>query len=165
MNLRTQLKEYWMTRDLREQRLLFLGAGVLLVFLIYAFIYTPIETHIETQRQDVLEKQDTLRFIKQVSPQLQAQSRAKPISSTALLSAIQEAFARPPFQAFPSQLSQSNPTDIDIQFQKVPFNVLLNWLWQFSRTYQIQIKSLEAQKTDVSGVCQVHLVLQTGLPK
>ncbi len=160
MNVIHQANDYWQKLAQREQLALMIGGFFLGIFLIYQFIYAPIQNAITYQQQALEDAQETLNWIQKVTPQIQNASHAKPIQSTALLSVLQNELSNQSFKTFPYQLSQSNATDIDLRFQKAPFNELMIWLWKLSKQYVFEINTLQAKRTEIAGVCEVHIILK-----
>jgi general secretion pathway protein M len=156
---------YWNRREKNEQKALIAGCVIVFIYAIYIFIYTPIQTMTTTQRLQLQDKRETLNWIQKVRPQIQQTSHAVPIQTTELLSIVQKTLSQAPFKSFPSQLNQSNISDVEVKFQRVPFNALIKWMWDLNEHYQLNIKLFEAQISDIPGVCQAHVILSSTAPR
>lgn len=149
------MKTHWDNLNEREQKMLVLGGGCLVVFLIYILLYAPLLGSVRDKTKQLAEKKDTLTWMQQAHQQRQSIKTPQTLSNSKLLSVLAEQLKSTSFRTFPYQLQQTGSGDIQLSFEQVPYNAFVAWLWSLKQTYAFSVKQFNAQRTDRSGVVKV----------
>lgn len=128
----------------RERWMVYIGTTCLILTLGYTCIYSPLHQAIETNQASLADKIATLKWMKQVQQTPHTQS-AKHLSQTQLLATLTDALNHTNFKTYPYHLAQTANGDIELKFDKVPFNRFLTWAWELNQHYQFNIKQLNAE--------------------
>lgn len=153
--------QYWTNLNERERLLGSLGALILIIYLFYRLIYAPLSGAVHNKSLELLEKQSTLSWMKEVQQQIKKEIPLQRISNAKLLSLIDNQLREGDLKQFAYQLQQTNTGEIQLSFEKVPFNSLLNWLWKLQNHFTITLKQLNAEKVDLAGMTKLNLIIST----
>jgi general secretion pathway protein M len=153
------ITNYWNNLNERERWMAAAGVILVLVYLFYLLIYSPLTTAVNTKSQLLIEKKETLAWMQQIAKKPKHQGKVETTNNTQLLALVSSQLNDKPFKQFPYQLQQTGPGDIQLSFDRVPYQPFLNWLWALSNHYAITIKQFTAEQTDTPGVVKLLLVI------
>lgn len=137
------------------------GFGVLFCFcyLFYLLFYAPLVRGVHEKSLQLVEKQETLIWMRQVRQRHQVTKAPEVLSNAQLLTLLATQLQTTSFQRFPYQLQQTGVGDIQLSFEQVPFNSFITWLWTINQKYAISIKQFSAERTDSPGIVKMLIVL------
>lgn len=152
------ITSYWNNLNDRE-RLLAVIAGLLgLGYLLYLLVFSPLDKALTNRKQDLLEKKETLTWLQTIdAPSSQQSKKQQVLSNAQLLAQIGDQLAKSSFKQSSYQLQQTSAGEIQLSFEKVPFNPFLTWFWNLSADYAITIKQLSVEKTETAGIVKLLL--------
>lgn len=150
---------YWHNLNERERWMLGIGLISTLLYLFYTLVYSPLVTAVDNKTRQLLEKKETVAWMQSIRKQPTNKTTAQTINSAKLLALIGEQLKQNHFRPFPYQLQQTGAGDIQLSFERVPFNQFLSWLWSLSQSYAISLKQLTAERTDRPGVVKLMVVI------
>ncbi|AHE66507.1 type II secretion system protein GspM [Legionella oakridgensis] len=153
------MKTYWDNLNDRERWMLGVGVVSCFFYLFYLLFYAPLVNAVKERTQQVAEKKETLVWMQQVRRQYKVSKAPNTLSHTELLTLLAKQLNHPSFQQFPYQLQQTGAEDIQLSFERVPFNVFLNWLWSLNKRYAILIKQFNVERSDTQGVVKLQVVI------
>ncbi len=153
------IANYWNNLNERERWLVGIGSVCILIYLFYLLIYSPLTTAVNDKTQQLIEKQETVAWMQQVRQQTKIKSKAQPISNTKLLALIGNQLNDKPFRQFPYQLQQTGPGDIQLSFDRVPYQQFLSWLWTLNNEYIFTLKQFTAEQTATPGVVKLLVII------
>lgn len=154
-----RIQSQWQSISLREQRLVLIAAGVLLLSLLYWGIVVPIQAQAEQARAALVSERKVYNELQQKRNhimQLRSQSgrsrqavasRSQPLNQVIAASAGE----------FNLTITRLQPGEDSVQLglEPLPFNQLLRWIEQLSQLHGIQVARLSTEATDTAGVVQV----------
>lgn len=152
------LSEFWTARDTRERSMLTLGAGVVVLGLIYALLIDPALTG-----RDQLNK--NLPVLRQQVAQLQALSveattfSGRPAPAVSIISRerIESALVGKGIKPLSVTLSGDQTT---VQLAAVSFSATLDWLGEMQRTAQLSVVDANIVALAQPDMVNVTLVLR-----
>lgn len=153
------MKHYFSTLNDREKWMLVVGGLCLILYLYYLFAYAPLSKQTDEKRNQLVEKIETLEWMKQVQQQAHSSPIKKSLDHSQMMTLIASQLKENPLLKFPYQLQQINSGDIQLSFDKVPFKLFLLWLEKMSKEYSIKIKQLDVDPTKVPGVTRLVLIM------
>lgn len=162
-----RLKAWWATLALREKQAVAAGSVVVLLFLIYEIIWSPIVDGAENMRKRIAADQKTLVWMQSADKaldKLEKQSSVKTSSTSpvALLALLQKKLLQAGFDEAAVQLKQSSNDSIDMHFQKVPFDSIMKLLLSIVKEFNVTITQMSAVAGNTPGVVDADLVLRIG---
>lgn len=150
---------YWNNLNIRERWAAIIGGGAALLYIFYAFVYSPLADAVTDKSIQLTEKQSTLAWMKQVKKTSSTVDKPKPINNSRLLTMIATNLRADNYQKFTHELQQTGQGDIQLSFERVPYNLFLTWLWQLYSGYTISLKQVSIEKTDTAGVVKVLVII------
>lgn len=156
--MKVRLVQMWQQLNERERNLLRWGGVFLGVYLSYA-IYACLSEAVTENTQSFAEKKETLAWIKQAETQFQAKKTSATLDKSKGLTVLSEQLKSASFHAFPYQLQQLNEDELQLSFEKVPYNACLAWLALMSKKYGITVKELQADRTEIQGLVKLRLIV------
>ncbi len=149
------MKAYWDSLNDRERWMLGVGGVFCALVLMYMLLYAPMINAVHHKTQELLEKQETLVWMQQAHQQRKVIKVPQVLSNSKLLSVLADELKSTSFQTFPYQLQQTGVGDIQLSFDKVPYNAFVTWLWSVKQNYAFSIKQFNTQRTVTPGVVKV----------
>ncbi|KTD35788.1 general secretion pathway protein [Legionella nautarum] len=153
------IANYWHNLNERERWMAIIGSICMLIYLFYLLVYSPLTTAVSTRSKELREKQETLIWMQQVRQQPRSQKTAQAINNTKLLALIGNQLSSNSLQKFVYQLQQTGSGDIQLSYDRVPYNLFLSWLWALSNDYAISFKQFSAERTDTPGIVKLMVVI------
>ena len=155
------MKAYWNNMNERERWMLGIGGVFLFFYVFYLLLYAPLTQSVHDKTQQLIENQETLAWMQQVSRHYKAKNPPKKLTNSKLLTVLAKQLNISSFKQFPYQLQQTGVSDIQLVFDKVPYNAFVAWLSSMSEKYAISIKQLNAEKTATPGVVKMMVILNS----
>lgn len=154
------MKHYFNTLNERERWMLIVSGLCLLFYLYYFWMYVPLSHYRNQKINQLTEKMETLQWMRQVNRQERGALK-KTGDSSQLLTLIASALKHNRALRFPYQLQQIGSGDIQLRFEKVPFQFFLKWLDNISKKYTITIQQLDVDPTSTPGLVRLMIILKT----
>lgn len=159
------MKEFWLNLSQRDRLALLAGTIVFTCYLMYILIYSPLQTSVASKYEQLNDKQQTLAWLKQVQPQISKNTATKINDNGQLLSLISSNLTSSDLKKFPYILQQTGGGDIQLDYDAIPYNAFLQWLWTLSQHYSFTIKQLTVHRTKTVGVVQLSLTITSNAVK
>lgn len=153
------MTNYWRNLNERERLMLIIGGACSMVFLFYLLVFSPLVDGVQYKTEQLIEKQETLSFLIKAKKQQKMVKKVQKLSQSKLLTVFTEQLATSSFQQSAYQVQQTASGDIQLSFDAVPFNQLLNWLWSINQQYSFVIKQFHVERTPLSGVVKTLLII------
>jgi general secretion pathway protein M len=156
------MKQHWDQFNKREQTTMLIGGGVLALLLFVFFVWRPMLAQTQHLKSKISTGQQTLAWMQKAIPELKAQkpkTTRQVIEPDAFLSTMSASLSASKIQNKPSKFSQSADNKLDIQYDSVGFNHLVDWLAAVSQRYQVRIVQLDVEHTDKPGMVKTQLKL------
>ncbi|MEW6992202.1 type II secretion system protein GspM [Colwelliaceae bacterium 6441] len=148
------MKAWWLELNSREQRLIGSLAVLLAIFLLYNFIWQPLNESIEKGEKKLARQQALLSFVTSETARYKAAKKVTGNNaSSGSLSSIINRSARQNNITITRVQPQSQ--DMQVWIDNVAFIKLLKWLEQLSTNEGIQIKTIDLTKSEQAGQVQV----------
>lgn len=153
------ISNYW--NNLNERERWMAGAGLLILFLylFYLLAYSPLANMVNTKSNQLAEKQETLIWMEQVRHKPKDRKPIQLITNTKLLALIGNQLSNNSLKPFAYQLQQRGSGDIQLSFERVPYNLFLSWLWTLGNDYSITLKQFTVEHSNTPGVVKLLLII------
>ena len=153
------MKVYWSNLNERERWIVGLGVVFCAIYMFYLLFYAPLASAVRYKSQQLAEKQETLVWMQQVHQQHTAKKAPQSLTSSKLLTVLAEQLNTTSFKRFPYQLQQTGASDIQLIFDKVPYNAFMAWVWSVNEKYTISIKQLNVERTASPGIVKLMIII------
>lgn len=143
----------------RERRALIIGGVGLVLYLAY-IIYRPLHESVLENETLLSQKIATKNWMKGAEARYVFQEKGvAALDSARVLRVFSDALSHASFHTFPYQLQQLEDGALQLSFESVPYSAFLKWLWSMGQKYKMEVKAFSAEKTEVSGLVRVQLIL------
>ena len=154
------MKNQWPHYSIREKQFILGGTFLILVFLIFALIYLPLQNKISTLHNEMLQNQKLLSWMQDVDQQLEkTQRKFQPLQNDALLSRIQLLLNRSSLMSKLGQMQQINSDTIELSFKEIEFTALMNWLSDIYNQQGVHVTKISIKASQNPGIIDANLSL------
>ncbi len=158
------LKMWWTNLSLREKQMVSLGGIVVGMFLIYVLIWSPFTNHLEHLRNQISNQEKLLLWLQTTDKNIQLLTKPAPSQTTksnvALLGVVQTHVNKNPVGNNISQLQQVDSETVQMRFQHVSFDTLIQWLTQLWQDTGLIISQSTITATGGVGDVDAEIVLK-----
>lgn len=152
-----KLQGWWQGISPREQRLVAVGGGILLLGLCYWAIWQPIASRITERERQVLNQQQTLAWLKEKGQEVLSMqgSQGRRIDTSGTLEGVVNRTAFD--QKIKIARLQPQGQELQVWIDTVPFDTLLLWLATLSDQYGVQVQIIEVARENLApGLVKVR---------
>lgn len=147
------------TLNARDRFALFVGMAVLILFMFYQFIYSPLVDNLELKTNQLKENKSTLTWLRTVERSATSAKKLQNINKARLLSLIGTEVHSDALQTYKAEVLQTGTHDIQLAFEQVPYHQIILWLWHLNNKYAIRFKQISIEKTDSPGLIKLLAVI------
>ena len=145
----------WQQLTLREQRIVIALGIVLGIYVLYSFVWQPVQSNLVKTQQKLSRQQELLTWVsKNTARYQQAKKTGNVSNSGGSLSSIVNRSARN--KGITVTRMQPQNDDIQVWIDEIPFNTLLQWLEQLSSNEGLHVKAIDMTTTDKLGVVRIR---------
>lgn len=155
----TRVQEFWQHLSDRDRAVLGVGIICCILFIFYSLCYSPLMTAVEKKTSQFTEQAATLTWMQSAQVQYKSAASTEKINRAQLLTVVAKQLNTGELQQFTYQLQQTATQDIELSFERVPFNIFVQWLWHINQKYPFIIKMCKVENTNIQGVVKLNLVL------
>ncbi len=142
------MKTWWSGLSEREQRLVGMAGGALLLALLYWGAWQPFMDRLEQGKRRVASQQQTLDWMQaqgQLVQRLQGNRGRRPDLSTPLDAVVSKTAGQ-----FQLQITRRQPSgqQLQLEMDQADFNQLLGWLQQLEEAFGIRVQLMELSALD-----------------
>ncbi len=158
------MKQWWLHLSQQEKRTLSMGSIAIAIFIIYTWIWSPLDNKISTMRTQVEQNQKLLAWMQLADKQLE--NSTKPIqtassthASASLLSLTQNQIKQSTFANQLYQLRQADSDSVQLSLKQVDFDKLIIWLNDSWREQGLTVAQLTVAPSETPGIVSAELQL------
>jgi general secretion pathway protein M len=161
------MKDWYESLDVRERRILFAGAAVLVVALLYLLAWEPLVNKISVLEKSNQENQKLLSWMEQSAveaKQLQVKLKSSGASGRSkgqsLLGTIDRTAKTNKLAKSVKRVQPDGQTKARVWLENVSFDSMVSWLEKLQRQQGIRIVTSVIEKQDEPGLVNARLVLE-----
>lgn len=159
-----KLKEWWSGLGLRERKAIGLATIALSVFILYQFVWSPLDEAASALRKEIASSEKNLVWMQNANNEIkkhtqQNKPNEKVSSPVVMLGLLQKEIDHAGLQQYLTQLKQNNNDAIEIHFQKVQFDALMKLLLEVSQKHGAEIIQMSAV-TDAPGLVNADILVK-----
>lgn len=148
------MKDKWQQLDAREQKTVLCLVPVLIIFILYSFIWQPLNESLAKNEAKLVRQQALLMWVKENTDRFKAQAGGNKRSRDSSASSIVNRTSKQ-YQITLSRI-QAQGKNVQVWIDEVPFSSLLGWLEQLSSKEGLSVINIDLSVTDKSGVVKVR---------
>jgi general secretion pathway protein M len=149
------MKEKWQSLNQREQSLVIAMIVFVGVFILYQFIWQPINNSIIDKQKKIERYQELLFWVNEKKAEYNSYAKINQggSSNVSLSSVVNRSATKHKIS-----ISRIQPQGIEISvtIDEVPFDYVMDWLKQMAITEGVIIKAIDLASTDINGVVKVR---------
>lgn len=153
------MKAYLSTLNERERMMVFGAVFCVLFYIYYFLLYSPLAFKVKERTDQLIEKSQTLEWMSKVAQKKPSSEKKQSLDNGQLLTLLDSKLKDNPALKYPYNVQQTSSGEVQISFDKVPFNSFIEWLSQINQRYIIKVKQLEVTKTATPGISQLMIVI------
>ncbi len=159
------MKEWWSNLNLREKRIVSLGAAAIVIALVYLVLWSPLASSIDNFRDHIKHNQDLLLWMQTADKNIQAIEKIgkKPEThrTASHLSIVENYLKQSPLAKNITQLVQADNDSVKLGFQRVDFDLLMTWLTELWQQQGLIITQFTVKPDNAPGMVTGELILSS----
>lgn len=161
-----KLKDWWSNLAARERQAVTIGSLLTLVFCLYQFVWSPLSASATTLRQRLVAQEKLLVWMQAANAELQKHTNESTAQKTVFsspvvaLGVLQREITRAGLDQYVTQLKQASNETIEMHFQKLQFDKLMELLEVLNTTQKISIVQMSVAADTSPGIVAADLVLK-----
>ncbi len=157
------MKQWWLELSRQEKQSVGAGSIAIAIFIIYAWIWSPLDHKITSMRTQIVQNQKLLTWMKAADSQLtHSASQIKstsPHASASLLSLAQNQIKQSPLSNQAYQLRQAESDSVQLSFKQVDFDKLITWLTEIHQQQSLMVTQLTVAPGETPGMVSAEIQL------
>lgn len=153
------MKNYLNTLNERERWMVISSVVCVIAYIYYLFLYSPLSNRVAEQSIQLIEKRDTLAWMRKIREQSHTTNKKESLNNGQLLTLLATQLKSNQTLKFPYQLQQTGSGDIQLTFDTVPFQMLMTWLIKINQQYSITMKQFDVDRTESPGVTKLMIIM------
>ena len=158
------MKNYLSNLNERERWMVIITALCVFFYCYYLLLYAPLNNKLTQKSAQLIEKTETLNWMKTVEKGHTNQSK-QAVDNSQLLTILADQLKEYANPKFPYQLQQTGSGDVQLTCDAVPFKLFMSWLAKINSKYTITIKQFEVGKTETAGVTKLMIIMSAETSK
>lgn len=157
------LRHAFEQRDVREQRMLLIGAIALAVTVFYLAVWEPISIARAEAARELADARDIAQRIEDIAatrpPQGPSQARSNANSDRSLLARVDQLVRGSALDKAPERMTPDGDDAVRIWFEETPFEGLLRWLADLEQRSDMRLESADIER-DGEGTASARLQVE-----
>ncbi len=150
-------KEWWAQASSRDQLALIFGGGALALYILIMVVLVPVQNMRAKEETKNNALRSSLESVRGLAAQVMAQKNpgAKKGNAGSLEKTVQQSFSAKGLQV--ASMSASGDDGVRLRFDDVPFENVLDWLYEMEITHNYRVKDLSVTSASNPGLVSVNL--------
>lgn len=160
-----KFKDWWSHLAMREKQAILLGSAVILLFIVYQWIWAPLLAGKESLKKQIEIQTKTYIWMKaadQACAKIEKQTlnKNKPVPPVVFLGMMQKQIEQAGLEQSLSQLKQSTNESIEMHFQKVEFDKLMQLLIVTLKGQSVSVAQMSVLAESDPGLVNADITLK-----
>ena len=157
-----QFKEWYNGLEQTEKQLVQAASILLALLILYFALIKPLGDSVDSLQQQVKSRQSSVEQWKSNMPLLvKSRKSGGNSNATQSLSNVITSSSRR-YQLRVSRVQEKNPNEMQVWFDKVPFNNFLRWVAELENKYQVTVDSVNVRSKDRDGLSSIDIKILRG---
>lgn len=161
------MKQWWHNLTPREQKVVMIGATILLIIVVHFFIWSPLSDSVDLLQQNVAQDKELLAWMKMNLPKIDTAkigaNSAHPVNPADMFATVQQSLTTSGLKSVTQNIEQQKVGVIEVSFNAVGFDNLMDWLIILHRDFVITPIEVHLDKIAEEGTVKGEVVLQSNL--
>ena len=162
------MKAWLENLDPRERLMVVAGAALLVLFLLYILVWSPLHSGYDSMRTTVEEQRATALWMQQSAQTLQGLKRsggrsAQGLGGRSLLSIADSTARAGGLGPALKRVEPEGGDSVRVWLDGAPFDVLVKWLGTLSTIHGVNAETVTMARSDAAGRVNARLTLQASI--
>ena len=157
------IKTWWHHLSDREKNIVGLGGALVLIFLVYVLIWSPLSNAVDSKRQAIVSQKQLLHWMQGAKSRIQRYRNAgidiTQTQTKLLLSLTETSLSQQHLTQYIQSVQQPQSHTLALTFKAVPFDPFIHWTQTLWHHHAIAVKSIDVMKTKIPGLVDIDIVL------
>lgn len=156
---------WWQAQSVRDQRVLLIGAGIVVIVLVWVVVWHPLALRRAQLTEQLDGARRDLAFMRVSAAEIErlrtAGTRTRADRQGKSLLALADATARGGgLEGVLKRIEPIGPRSVRASFEFAAFDSLTNWLEALASDYGIQVTDFSADRVDATGLVNARITLE-----
>ncbi len=159
------IRHFWEGLQPRERISLMLGAGAVLILLLWLLLVEPYRTSVQRLEQSVAARQADLQWMGAAAAELRQLRGSAPSTSMAgqsLLSLADSTARRHGLGEVMNRVQPEGQESVRVWLEGAPFDDVMRWLGALNRQHGVVVSAVVVEPRPQPGLADVRVVLREG---
>ncbi|HHZ88501.1 MAG TPA: type II secretion system protein M [Chromatiaceae bacterium] len=162
------MKQWFLNLEKREQRIVSIGAPLLLVFLIYSFGWQPISESVELLKTQTQSQTQTLQWMRKAAVEVKqlrgnTTQRARIPAGQSLLAVIDKTTQTAQLGKAVKRIQPKGKNGVQIRLEQAAFDNMIDWLNKLKTQQGISITTISIERLDTPGLVNARISLASSV--
>jgi len=148
------MNTWWQQLNLREKKFILVMVPLVVVFIVYSFVWQPINNNITKSEKKMARQQQLLSWVKENTQRYQQAKLSGGAKTKGSLSSIVNRTAGS--HKITITRMQPQGDNIQVWIDEIAFNKLLQWLEQLSSTEGLYVTNIDLSDAGKPGIVRVR---------
>lgn len=163
------MKQWFLSREPREQRTLMLGGTALALILLYTMVWEPITSRVPEVRETLEQKHADLRWMKQAAArartlQNRQQQSARPITEQSMLTLVDRTAQQAQIREKLRRIQPEGNDRVRLWIEQAAFDQIIRWLASLQEEHGIHVESLTLERETEPGIVNARIIVSSVRP-
>ncbi len=145
---------WWQQLNLREKKLVLAMASLVIIFILYSFVWQPLNDNIAKAEKKIARQQQLLSWVQENTQRFQQAKSSGGKQASGSLSSIVNRTASSKNITITRMQPQGD--NIQVWIDEIAFNQLLQWLEQLSTNEGLRVTNIDLSDAEKPGVVRVR---------
>ena len=152
-----KLIAWYSSLEVREQRMVGIGAVVLAVLVLFGGLLLPLESAVSTAVKTKETRREDLTWMRVNAPEIQAGGASLPVETGEAPVVLVDRVGREAGLGNALRGTQPSGTGVRVQLEAAPFDTLITWLATLEQRYGLAIESISVDRAAKPGVVNANI--------
>ncbi|HEY3655151.1 MAG TPA: type II secretion system protein M [Steroidobacteraceae bacterium] len=152
-----KLITWYSSLEVREQRMVGIGAVVLAVLVLFGGLLLPLESAVSTAVKTKETRREDLTWMRVNAPEIQAGGASLPVETGEAPVVLVDRVGREAGLGNALRGTQPSGTGVRVQLEAAPFDTLITWLATLEQRYGLAIESISVDRAAKPGVVNANI--------
>jgi general secretion pathway protein M len=152
-----KLIAWYSSLQVREQRMVGIGAVVLAVLVLFGGLLLPLESAVSTAVKTKETRREDLTWMRVNAPEIQAGGASLPVETGEAPVVLVDRVGREAGLGNALRGTQPSGTGVRVQLEAAPFDTLITWLATLEQRYGLAIESISVDRAAKPGVVNANI--------
>jgi len=152
-----KLMAWYASLEVREQRMVGIGAVVLAVLVLFGGLLLPLESAVSTAVKTKETRREDLTWMRVNAPEIQAGGASLPVETGEAPVVLVDRVGREAGLGNALRGTQPSGTGVRVQLEAAPFDTLITWLATLEQRYGLAIESISVDRAAKPGVVNANI--------